>query len=83
MLSVLTWGHGYLDHAFIPHCTISRQLSAQQGAITHCWIPLQHQMHFHATLLILVLDIRFNFQIDVQCAEKSHFQNQFPYEMRS
>ena len=60
-----TWQHGYLDHCFIPH------LSTQLGAVTHRWIQLQHQMYFYETLLILVLEIRFNFQIDVQCAEKA------------
>ena len=38
------------------------------GSLTHRWTRPQHQMHFCATLLILVLDIRFNFQIVVQCA---------------
>ena len=31
-------------------------------------------MHFAATLLILALKIRFNFQIDVQCAEKAIYK---------
>ena len=36
-------------------------------------------MHFCPTLLILVLEIRFNFQIDVSCAEKKHFYNHFQH----
>ena len=51
------------------HCTILPHLRAQWGAVTHRWTQPQHQMHFCTTLLILVLEIRFNFQIDVQCAE--------------
>ena len=61
---------GYLDHAFMPHCTIFPYLRAQQEAITNCWTWPHHQMHFCATLLILVLEILFNFQIDVLCTEK-------------
>ena len=30
------------------------------AAVTHCWTQWQHQMHFHATLLILVIEMRFN-----------------------
>ena len=66
-----TWRHSYLDHTFIPYCTIFPQLSAHCGAVMHRWIWLQLRMHFYATLLILVLEIRFNFQIDLQCAEKA------------
>ena len=62
---------GYLDHAFMAHCTILPHLRAQWGTVTHCWTRPQHQMHFHATLLIMVIEIRFNFQIHVQCAKKA------------
>ena len=62
-----TWWRGYLDHAFMSHCTIFPHLQSQWRAVTHCWIQPQHQMHFCWTLLItlLVREIRFNFQIDV------------------
>ena len=60
----------YLDHAFMPHCTVFPHLRAQRGAIGHHWNRAQYQMHFCATLLILLLEIRFNFQIDMQYAEK-------------
>ena len=56
---------GYLDHAFMPHCTIFPHLRAQWGAIMHHWTRPQHQMYFFATLLILVLEIWFNFRIDM------------------
>ena len=41
------------------------------GAVMHRWIRWQHQMHFHATLLIMVTRIWFKFQICVQYAEKA------------
>ena len=59
---------GYLDHAFTPHCTI---LPNNTGAITHRWTPRQQQMHVLATLLIMVIEIRFNFQIHMQCSENA------------
>ena len=62
-----TCRRGYLDHAFKLHCTISPTV----GAVTHRWTQWQHQVHFHATLPIMVIEIRFNFQIRVQCAEKA------------
>ena len=40
------------------------------GTITHCWTCWQHEMHFRVALLIMVIEIWFNFQIYVQCAEK-------------
>ena len=46
-------------------------------SVTHHWTRLQHQMHFCAILLLLVLEIRFNFQIDLQCAEKFTFNIQW------
>ena len=41
------------------------------GAVTLRGIRWQHQMHFHATLLIMVIKIWFKFQICVQCAAKA------------
>ena len=41
------------------------------GAVKHCWTRWQHQMHFHAILLIKVIEIWFSFQICVQCAKKA------------
>ena len=74
---------GYLDHAFMHHCTIYPTW-AEWRAVMHRWTLMQHQMHFCATLLILVLEIRFNFQIDVQCAEKEAIsKNHFQYPMKS
>ena len=46
-------------------------LRVQWGIIAHHWTQPQLQMHFGTTLLILVLEIRFKFQINVQCAEKA------------
>ena len=39
--------------------------------VTHRWTRRQQQIHFPATLLIMVTEIRFNFQIYVQCSEKA------------
>ena len=61
----------------MPHCTLFPHMPAPQGAIAHHWTPPQHQMYFGTTLLILVLEIRFNFQIDVFCAEKAIFKITF------
>ena len=47
---------GYLDHTF----------TAQ-----YCPTRPHHQMCLHATLLIMVTEIRLNFQIGVQCVEKA------------
>ena len=58
---------GYLDHAFKLHYTIS----PHWVAVMHRWTRWQHQMHFRATLLMMVIEIRFNFQICVQCTEKA------------
>ena len=41
------------------------------AAVTQQWTWWQHQMHFYATLPMMVIEIRFNFQICVQCAEKA------------
>ena len=41
------------------------------GAIMHRWTWWQHQMYCHGTLLIMVIEIRFKFQICMQCAEKA------------
>ena len=62
---------GYLNHAFMHHCTSLHHLRAQWRAVMHRWTRSQHQVHFCATLLIPVLEIRFNFQFNVQCAEKA------------
>ena len=67
--------HGYLDHAFIPHCTIFSHLRAKWGAIMHHWTQPQHQTHFHTTLPIMVIEIQLNFQICVQCAEKTFLKS--------
>ena len=61
----------YLDNAFMPHCTIFPHMRAQWAAVMHRWTRPQHQMHFRATFLIMVIETRFNFQICVQCAEKA------------
>ena len=53
----LSWPH---FHNFTP----SRATSCIAG-------PGAALMHFHATLLIMTTEIRFNFQIGVQCAEKA------------
>ena len=53
------------------HAPLHNFTPPQWGAVTHCWTRPQHQMHFCTTFLILVLEIWFNFQIDVQCAEKA------------
>ena len=45
--------------------------SPLEGAVMHRWTRWQHQMYFLATLLIMVIEIRFNFQTCVQCAEKA------------
>ena len=55
----------------MPHCTISPHLRAQWDAVTHHWTWWQHQIHFCATLLIMVIEIWFKFQSCVQCAEKA------------
>ena len=47
------------------------RLTPVWGAVTHHWAWWQcwhHQMYFRATLLIMVIEIRVNFQIYVQCA---------------
>ena len=57
---------GFLDHAFMLDCTILPHLLAQ-----HHWPRLQRARllaAFNVTLLILVLEIPFNFQFDMQCA---------------
>ena len=41
------------------------------GDVTHRWARWQHQMHFRVTLLIMVVEIRFNSQIGVQYDEKA------------
>ena len=43
---------GYLDHAFMPQCTIFPSLRAQWGAVMHRWTQPQPQMHFRASLPI-------------------------------
>ena len=53
---------GYLDHAFMPHGTIFPHLQAQQEAVTHRWTRPKHQMHFCATLLILVQEFDSTFK---------------------
>ena len=54
----------------MPHWTIFPHLRAQWGAVMDRWIWLQHQMHFHATLLIMVIEIWFNFKIVCNMAKK-------------
>ena len=62
-------------HANVAILTTLSHSTAQfyptMGAVTHRWNRRQQQMHFLATLLIMLIEIRFNFQIYVQCSEKA------------
>ena len=51
----------FLDHAFMPHCTFSPHLLAQQGSVAHLKGGERSLAAFNVTLLILVLEIPFNF----------------------
>ena len=48
---------GFIDHALTPHFTIAPHVGHRHASL--------------ATLLIMVIEIWFNFQIYVQCAEKA------------
>ena len=63
--NVPTWLSGPRFHAPLHNFT------TKPGDVTHRWTRWQHQMHFRVTLLIMVVEIRFNFQIGEQCAEKA------------
>ena len=63
--NVPTWLSGPRFHA------PQHNFTPKPGNVTHRWAQWQHQMHFRVTLLIMVVEIRFNFQIGVQCAEKA------------
>ena len=69
------WSSGQYFHARMHNFP---QLQEPRCAIVHHWTQMQHQMHFGQTLLILALEIHFNFHIDVQCAEKAIFKIVFP-----
>ena len=56
---------GLRHHAFMLHCTILPQPLAQQGVRLQ---RVRSLVAFNVTLLILVLEIPFNFQFDMQCA---------------
>ena len=45
------------------------QFPPNAGTLTNRWTRRRQKMHFMVTLLIMVIEIRFNFQIYVQCAE--------------
>ena len=56
---------GYLDHAFMPNCTIWTHLRRRASLDKDtAWNA------FWCNFYILVLEIPINFQTDVQCAEK-------------
>ena len=63
--NVPTWLSGPRFHAPLHNFT------PKPGDVTHRWARWQHQMHFRVTLLIMVVESRFNFQIGVQCDEKA------------
>ena len=56
---------GFLDHAFMLHCTIVPHLLAQRGV---CLQRARSLAAINVTLLILVKKIPLNFQFDMQFA---------------
>ena len=65
MVTGISWPYFQVPlHNFLPFIRV-------WGALMHLWTRSQHQIHFCATLLIMVIEIQFNFQIVVQCAEKT------------
>ena len=68
---------GFLDHAFMLHCTILPQPLYQRG------VRLQRARSlaaFNVVLLISVLEMPFNFQFDMQCAGNVNSRGQPPQD---
>ena len=72
---------GFLDHAFMHNFTPTAWASG--GSVAHHWPRLQRARSlsaFNVTLLILVLEIPFNFQFDMRCAGNVSFQVNASFE---
>ena len=62
-------------HREMLHCIILPHLLAQLGSVAHHWPRLQRARSlaaFNVTLLMLVLEIPFNFQFDMQYARNAN-----------